>query len=371
MSSLQRRRAGRGHARRPVAAILHGAVPAAAPPDEQDVLVEVATAAEGLAALGYDPVPVPLTLDLAAARRRLAALKPAFVVNLVESIEGQGRFVHLAPALLDSLALPYTGAGTTATVLTASKPLAKRLMRDAGIPTAPWVEDPVRVRPDFVGPYIVKSVWEHASIGLDAHSIVARAEELPAVAAARAAAHGGTWFAERFIDGREFNVGLLAGSDGPQVLPIAEMTFVDYPEGAPRIVDYAAKWDTTSFAYHHTVRDFDLPPVDGPLLARLGWIATACWRLFGLAGYARVDFRIDCAGRPWVLEVNANPCISPDGGFRAAADRAGLTLPALLERIIADMAAPSTAVPAAPRPPAPRAVPATFPMAGEGRGGGR
>ena len=46
--------------------------------------------------------------------------------------------------------------------------------------------------------------------------------------------------------------------------------------------------------------------------------------MFGLGGYARVDFRVDKEGNPWVLEINANPCISPDSGFVAAADRAGI-----------------------------------------------
>jgi D-alanine-D-alanine ligase len=366
MSTLQRR-AGRAAARRPsgarpLAAILHGAVPPDAPPDEQDVLVEVATVAEGLRALGFETVAVPLTLDLAAARRRLKALKPAVTFNLVESIEGQGRFVHLATALLDSLGTPYTGAGTTATFLAAGKPLAKRTMRAAGIPTAPWVEAVAGSlpKPDFDGPYIVKSVWEHASIGLDSSSIVSAPCEVPAVAAAKAAAYGGEWFAEQFIAGREFNLGLVGGADGPQVLPVAEMTFVDYPEGAPRIVDYAAKWDASSFAFHHTVRDFDLPETDAPLLARLGWIAKACWSAFGLTGYARVDFRVDAAGRPWVLEVNTNPCISPDGGFFAAAARAGLALPGLLQRILDDIKRPAPALsthePAAERKEPPASV---------------
>jgi D-alanine-D-alanine ligase len=366
MSTLQRR-AGRAAARRPsgarpLAAILHGAVPPDAPPDEQDVLVEVATVAEGLAALGYQAMAVPLSLDLAAARRRLRALKPAVVFNLVESIEGQGRFVHLATALLDSLGLPYTGAGTGATFLAASKPLAKRTMQAAGIPTAPWVEAAGGglAKPGFDGPCIVKSVWEHASIGLDAASIVASPAEVPAVIAAKAAAHGGEWFAEQFIAGREFNLGLIGGPDGPEVLPVAEMTFVDYPAGAPRIVDYAAKWDVSSFAFHHTVRDFDLPASDGPLLARLGWIAKACWSAFGLTGYARVDFRVDAAGRPWVLEVNTNPCISPDGGFFAAAARAGLALPDLLRRILADLQRPASAPDLVPD-----AIPS--PLEGEGR----
>src|SRR5690606_30659415 len=89
----------------------------------------------------------------------------------------------------------------------------------------------------------------------------------------------------------------------------------------------------------------DLPAADAPLLRQLSQIAKACWALFDLSGYARVDFRVDANGRPWVLEVNTNPCISPDGGFFAAASRAGLSLQDLLRRIIADMPSRPPATP--------------------------
>ena len=109
-------------------AVVYGAVAADAAPDEQDVLVEVSTVQQRLSALGFSPVVVPLTLDLEAVRQRLLHLRPAFVFNLVESVEGLGRLIHLAPALYESLGLPYTGAGSQAMYLTSNKPLAKRLM---------------------------------------------------------------------------------------------------------------------------------------------------------------------------------------------------------------------------------------------------
>jgi len=135
-------------------AILYGAVAADAAPDEQDVLVEVETVRAGLAALGYAPVIIPITLDLEAARQRLMHLRPAFVFNLVESVEGQGRLIHMAPALLESLGLPFTGSGADAAYVTSNKPLAKRLMAAASIATPDWAE-PGR-SPAFPGPYIVK-----------------------------------------------------------------------------------------------------------------------------------------------------------------------------------------------------------------------
>lgn len=326
-------------------AVLYGAVAADAAPDEQDVLVEVETARAALAALGYAPVAVPITLDLEAARARLLHLKPAFAFNLVESVDGQGRLIHLAAALLDSLGIPYTGAGHDAVFLTSKKTLSKRMLAGAGLPTAPWWEPPADFagQPGFVGPYIVKSVWEHASIGIGEDSITADPRKLAGILRRRQRRFGGDWFVERFVDGREFNIAVLGGAadgagGGPEVLPPAEMTFVGFPEGKARIVDYAAKWHEDSFEYNNTVRRFDFGPEDAALIGSLREIALACWRLFGLTGYARVDFRVDAAGAPYVLEINVNPCLSPDAGFAAAAARAGLDREQVVERIVADLA---------------------------------
>ncbi len=328
----------RSRGRSRTAVVMHGAVDPTAAPDEQDVLVEVAAIADALTTLGYQPVTLPLTLDLDGARTVIERLKPAFVFNLVEAIGGQGRLIHLATALLDSIAVPYTGCRTEAMFLTSHKPLAKRMMAQAGIETPPWI-DPDRLggaRPSFAGPYIVKSVWEHASIGLDGESIVVDPRRLGELARKRRRTLGGEWFAEAYIDGREFNVSVIAGPRGPEVLPPAEMRFIDFPSDKPRIVDYSAKWDEQSFEYRNTVRSFDLEPGDDPLVARIAERARACWRLFGLSGYARVDFRVDASGTPFVLEINANPCISPDSGLVAAAARAGHGQAELVARIIAD-----------------------------------
>jgi D-alanine-D-alanine ligase len=332
-------------------AILHGAVGADAGPDEQDVLVEVDCIRRALVALGHRPLPVPLTLDLEAARRRLLQVRPALVFNLVESLDGNGALIHLATSLLDALGIPYTGAQTDAMFLTSSKLVAKRIMRAAGIPTAPWWEpqggSPL---PDFAGPYIVKSVWEHASIGIDDTSVTADRRVAAAVLRKRRRALGGQWFVERYIDGREFNIGLLGGpTDGgivPQILPMAEMQFVDFPAGKPRIVGYTAKWHDGSFEERHTQRDFDWSAREPELLARLEQVARDTWRLFRMSGYARVDMRVDAAGEPFVLEINANPCLSPDAGFMAAAERVGLRAVDVVARILA------ATKPAAPMRPA-------------------
>jgi D-alanine-D-alanine ligase len=120
------------------------------------------------------------------------------------------------------------------------------------------------------------------------------------------------------------------------VLPPAEIDFSAFPDGKPHIVGYRAKWEEGSFEYHHTPRRFSYPSEDTALLELLTGLAERCWREFGLRGYERVDFRVDGAGRPWILEVNANPCLSPDAGLAAAVEHSGMGYDRMIEAIVDD-----------------------------------
>ncbi|MCX7038744.1 MAG: D-alanine--D-alanine ligase, partial [Spirochaetes bacterium] len=291
-----------------------------------------------LGRLGYQAIDVPLTLDLGVSAAVLRSSAPLLAFNLTETINGHGRLIHLAPSLLDSLGIPYTGALAEAIYLTSHKILAKRALACAGIDTPPWAAA-ARGAPPFPPPYIVKSIWEHASIGLEDSSVAGDSSALADEIERRAVREGiENLFVEGYVEGREFNLGLLSAPDaaGKKVLPPAEIQFVGYPEGKPRVVGYRAKWVDGSFEYGNTQRRFSFPPEDQPLLAALADLARACWDLFGLRGYARVDFRVDQSGRPWILEINTNPCIAPDAGFMAAAAQAGLTIDEVVARIIAD-----------------------------------
>ena len=177
-------------------------------------------------------------------------------------------------------------------------------------------------------------MWEHASAGLDARSVVATRDALLELIAERHATREGL-MVERYVDGREFNISMLAMPSGVRALPAAEIRFHDF-EDRPRIVGYRAKWDPTSFEYANTVRSFEFGVHDAALLRRLEALAKQCWRLFDLRGYARVDMRVDEAGHPWVLEINANPCLTPDSGFVAASARAGLDYDTVIAHIVAD-----------------------------------
>ncbi len=323
-------------------AILHNAVADDAPADERDVLVQAACVADALGRLGHGSVLVPVTLDLESLRRSLAELRPGVAFNLVESLGGTDRLCAAVPALLESLGLPFTGGGGDALYVTTSKRLTKERLAAKGLPTpaASFGEDGTLVGADAWRPgrFLVKAVHEHASFGMDDGSVfeASTLAQLQAAVREQAERFGKPFFAEAFVDGREFNLSVLDLGDGsPEVLPPAEITFDAFPPGKPRIVGYAAKWDEGSFEYNQTPRRFDYPTEDGPLLADLTNLAAKTWSALGLRGYARIDFRVDEAGTPWIIEANANPCLSPDAGFAAALERAGIGFDEAVRRIVA------------------------------------
>jgi D-alanine-D-alanine ligase len=315
--------------------ILHADVSAESGKDEQDVLVQADAVENALRELGHTIVRLPVTLDLQKTERDLARLKPDLVFNLVESLAGTGRFVHFAPLLLEHLSIPFTGSGSEALYMTTGKVLTKERLRYAAVATPDWAagNGPAAPAVHFNPPYIVKPAWEDASVGLDDAAIVPDGRNLAEVYGRKTARHG-CCFVESFVEGREFNISLLADAGGVEVLPPAEILFEDFPPGKPRIVGYAAKWETGSFEYRNTPRTFDFSANQSALIERMQDLSRRCWDIFRLRGYARVDFRIDRDSNPWVIEINANPCISPDAGFVAAAGRSGLSYTRMIERII-------------------------------------
>ncbi|MGD0517106.1 MAG: hypothetical protein ABSA26_06180, partial [Thermoguttaceae bacterium] len=183
--------------------------------------------------------------------------------------------------------------------------------------------------------WIIKGVWEQGSRDMEDDAVFAG--DVPEVHRRlqdRVKHTGRPAFAEEYIEGREFNLAMLTGPGGVEVLPPAEIDFSTFPAQKPRIVGYRAKWQADSFEYHNTPRRFDFPPADRPLLDELQDLARQCWSLFMLRGWARVDFRVDQSGRPWILEVNANPCLSPDAGFAAALQHSGIAFDEAIGRIV-------------------------------------
>jgi D-alanine-D-alanine ligase-like ATP-grasp enzyme/ribosomal protein S18 acetylase RimI-like enzyme len=303
------------------------------------VLDEAAFVERGLAELGIPSERRAIAGPEALAGLAEAARAPGTVIfNLIESPPGEWWRQCAAAGALELFGVPFTGAPTAALWLTTDKLLTRALLASEGLPVAPGGqldhENPSvldRVAP----PWILKPACEDASVGLDGNPICTTREEALARAAALERRFPGQRIvAEHFLPGRELNVSLLEGPDGPEVLPIPEMTYVDYPEGMPKIMGWDAKWGEGTFAYDHTVRRFLTDPADEPLLARVRSLVREAWRVCDLTGYARVDLRLDESGNPCILEVNANPCIAEGAGLEVSAAQAGISRAALIQRIL-------------------------------------
>lgn len=315
-------------------AIVFNEVQQNAGPDELDIFDQVELAENCLHELGYKTVKITVNLDLSLLKKSLIEEKPDLIFNLVESINNHGELLYFAPAVFTNLKIPYTGVNTEGLFITTNKPLAKTWMRKSNIPTADWFELHETEKLDKNKTYLVKPKLEDGSLGFDDDLVfkgadVNKFEKIKTLSPLH-------FFIEEYIEGREFNISVLGGNKGPEVLPIPEMNFHNYPEGKPKIMGFRAKWEEHSFEYDNTSRSFIDENEEKELVAKLKNICIECWNSFNLSGFIRVDFRIDKQGNPFVLEINANPCITPGSGFYSACEKAGYKFSYAVQRLIED-----------------------------------
>ena len=249
-------------------------------------------------------------------------------VNLCEGIDGVAVLEPAVVGILELLGVPYTGSSSYTTALCLRKHVVNGLVGARGLPVPPWgVVRPGEPLPTVGFPAICKPAAEDASIGVEQRSVVRSARAL----AERVAAMHERWdevLVQRFVKGREVNVGIV----GDELLPIAEIDFGELPRGMWPIVTYRSKWEAgcdEDLGARPTC-PADLAPA---LTEEIRRIAVDAWQTVGGEGYGRIDLRVDRFGRPWILDVNANPDIAPDAGLARMARAAGLEYEALIHRI--------------------------------------
>ena len=309
-----------------IAILFDGASAYATKPD-QLILGTVDAIEQSLVAEGNDVGRIPVYLD-GKWIEKLRRGKFDLAFNMCEGIDGIATLESAVISVLELFQIPFTGASSYSAAVCLRKHMINGLLERAGLPVPRFA---VIRRGDAlksVGfPAIVKPAAEDASIGVEQKSVVRNTRQL----AARVEAMLEKWndvLVQRYIDGREVNVGVL----GETVLPIAEIDFSRMPQGRWHIVTYTSKWETGS------VDDVGAAPrcparLPAKVAAEVRRVALAAWKLAGGWGYGRVDMRIDANGQPWILEVNANPDIAPDAGLARMARVAGMDYPALIRAI--------------------------------------
>lgn len=280
---------------------------------------------EALCSVGYAVTLIPLEKDLFDFFERIKEEKIDVLINLCEGYLDQSKFEANIAAMYELLGLAFTGNDSRALAICQDKFRTKAILKAAGLPTpkgqlmfSPHQE----INLSF--PLIVKPAYEDASIGISIDSVVYNQESLQNKVNQILKKYNQPALVEEYIEGREFNVALLAREGrAVEALPISEIDFSSLPENIPRICSYEAKWFEDHELYRST------PPICPARLSRrwqrkIKAVAIAAFRTMGCRDYARVDMRMSAKGQLYILEVNPNPDISLNAGYARALRAAGL-----------------------------------------------
>lgn len=266
--------------------------------DEEDTVAGIAGALESL---GYQVDRVGRGTELA--RRLAAGERWDLVFNFAEGVRGRSREAQV-PALCEMFDQPYTFSDPLTCAVTLDKPLAKRVVRDSGLPTPPFavVESPEQA--DGVSlepPLFVKPAAEGSSKGVTERSRVSDRGELKDACAELIRLFRQPVLVESYLPGREMTVGIVGNGDDARVVGIMEVVFKD---GSDQ--DYTAL-NKAEFVDRTVYRLLDGEPMAG----RAKEVALSVYRALACRDAARVDLRCDDNGEPCFLEVNPLPGMNP------------------------------------------------------------
>jgi D-alanine-D-alanine ligase len=282
-----------------------------------------------LGRLGHHPERVGRGTELA--RRLAAGERWDLVFNLAEGVRGRSREAQV-PAVCELFDQPYTFSDPLTCAVTLDKSLAKRVVRDHGLPTAPFAvveraADAAAV--DLPLPLFVKPVAEGSSKGVTRLSRVETREELTAACAELIATFRQPVLVETFLPGREVTVGIVGNSNdnngGARVLGVLEVSF---RAGADTAYTELNKRDYKTWV--------DYRMLDGePFAQRARALALAAYAALECRDLARVDLRCDAAGELCFLEVNPLPGLHPTySDLPILAGRSGIPYDELLSQVV-------------------------------------
>ena len=291
---------------------------------------------------GHEVTHIEVATDVAALVRALQDARPDLVFNLTEGFGGKSALDSNIAGLLNLLDLRYTGSSPSGLMLAGDKSLSKKVLsfHDVQSPDFATVyRGALDHADDLHFPLIVKPPQEDASIGVTTKSVVRDLKELLNRIDELQAVYRSPVLVERFIDGREFYVGVL-GNAHAEALPVIELDFTGFPAHLPRVASFDAKWadeaagsagENAEYAGTKSVFPEDL---DDELVARMQKIAVDAFDALRLRDYARIDLRVADDGEIYVIEVNPNCYLERSGEFARAAARMGLEHDALIARIV-------------------------------------
>ncbi len=283
---------------------------------------------DALERLGHEPIPIDVGPDLVT---QLTTHGPDVAFVALHGSDGEDGTVQ---ELLEVVGIPHTGSGISACIRASDKVLAKHAMRDRGIPTPdfyafnetalgalgaaqalPAIED----RLEF--PIVVKPARQGSALGI---KFARTAADVPTALVA-AFSYDRKVLLERYVEGRELAVSILEQDGVPVALPIVEAV----PEQED-FYDFEARYEIGRTRFVCPAE------LDEEVAARAGEIALETYALLGCSGFGRVDLMLETAtGELYVLEANPIPGLTETSLLPLAAEAAGISFDALVERVLA------------------------------------
>jgi D-alanine-D-alanine ligase len=199
------------------------------------------------------------------------------------------------------------------------------IFRESGLPTPDFavLDGPDFAAPDLDYPLIVKPRHEAGSFGV---AVVHNEKELRDASSAVFDSFQQGVLVEKYIDGREINVGLL-GNNPPDVFPPVELIF---GKGGPKVFTLEDKKGLSGRKIRHRCP----PDLDYATISKAQELARKAFSALGCADWARVDMRIDKNGEFHILELNSLPSLGLRGSYVTGAKQAGLDFASLINRLV-------------------------------------
>jgi D-alanine-D-alanine ligase len=248
------------------------------------------------------------------------------VVNLCEGVLGHPDWEKNFALGLEMLGIASTSCEPIATGICTDKTLVKRILLASGIPTPRFWHG------ENGGTWIVKPSREDAGIGIETASVVSTGD-IEARVKYVEETYQQPALVEEFIDGRELNQSIYFSADGPVALPPGEILFDDNLQPRERIVGSKAKWASGS-SEDRATRNRTPAVIDDTLRREVGELCLRAASVLSLSGYVRFDLRQSQDGKLWIVDINPNPDIGRESGFRKALQAAGIAFADFLKALI-------------------------------------
>lgn len=295
---------------------------------EFDVTVTLRNAGHDVRALGVGD-------DLGIIRRAIDEQRPHLVLNLLEHFHGIPLFDSNVVSYLELLRIPYSGCNPRGLMLARDKGLSKKLLAYHRIPVPEFTVIPIgrrARRPKRMAyPLIVKSLTREASAGISQASVVEDDARLAERVRFIHETLGTDAIVEHYISGRELYVGIV-GNQRLDVFPVWELLFTKMPDELWHIATDRVKWSRV-YQQKRGIKTAQAKLPEG-IAEQVQHLCKRVYRTLDLSGYARIDLRLDDAGKVYVLEANPNPQLAYGEDFAESAERAGIDYPELLQRIV-------------------------------------